>query len=670
MDERPGARLLRGLQQAGKLALGALAEHRVLLLFVAVLGLKQLVGSIVLLGRILATPNMLLALIGEGLLLLVPVFALRGRRRVAGILCVDFVVSFVILTDFVYFRQFADLPSVAALRYVGLAAKVEGIVVALLRPGDFLYFLTGPLTLLLVRPRWVMAAPTFAPRRALVVAAAGLSVALLVALTSRAVRSPVGMRIRVANRLGPIGYHAYDVVTYATRSWRARQVDRGQVLDAAEALLSERARPSVPGRFGAARGMNVVVVQMESLQGFAAGHRVDGEPVTPSFDRLARESLVFERFFTQIGQGNTADAELLAQCSLQPTRTGAAFYEYAGSRFRCLPELLGKAGYSTVVMHANDPEFWGRATTYPAIGFQTFLHVDHFSGPRLGMGTSDVDFFEQAVGKVAAQAEPFYAVLLSLSSHVPFQPVQPFQEGGLRHGRFARTTVGWYLDAVHYADAALGRFLDGLRRTGLLERTVVVVFGDHWGVSRSNSNVGEYLGIRHGDAPRFFLEERRIPMLVRIPGVTPGTVRRAGGQIDLAPTLAALLGVATPDAAFLGRDLFDEGPRVVAFASGAAVDDERLYLSGDAGAGVEGCYRLDGLARVGMGECRAMKAEAERELRVGWGLFDGDLITQAGDARAEQRYAPTTSPSTSGVSATSQRTCSRCHAAASLGANQ
>ena len=614
-------------------ALAALTGQGVLLAWVVFLGVKQVATSVLLLRLLHVPPNALIALAGQGLVLLAPVFALRGRSRVAALLSVDLVVSFLCLVNLVYFRQFSDLPAVAALRYVGLAAEVEGIAGALLRATDALFVVSGPLFLLLLGPRRVMAAPALPRRLVLALSAAGLALVLAVALTSRTVRNPDGVRIRVASRLGTLGYHGHDLVSYATRALRARALDREEVLSEALKLAAERtARSRSPG-FGVARGLNVVVVQMESWQGFAAGHTVGGRPVTPAFDQLAAESLRFDRFYSQIAQGNTADAELLAQCSLQPIRIGAAFYEYAGTRFRCLPELLARAGYRTAVMHANDPEFWGRATTYPAIGFQDFLHLEHFPGKKIGMGTSDADFFPEAADRVAALPEPFYAVLLSLTSHAPFVARQDIP-AVLPHGRHAGTTVAHYLDAVRFSDEALGRFVDRLRREGLLERTVLVVFGDHWGVSRASSNLGDYLGIPEGATPRFFLEERRVPLLVRIPGRPAGVVARAGGQVDLAPTIAALVGLEVPEALFLGRDLLDARPRIVAFPSGAALDDERLFLSGDAGAGVEGCYRLPGIEKEPRAACAALSAEADRELRVGWGLLATDQVAKAGDVRA------------------------------------
>jgi len=609
----------------------------VLPLWIAILGLKQIATSAILLQRLLMPPNQLLSLAGQGLVLLAPVFILRGKARLAALLAVDLVLTFVLVLDLVYFRQFADLPSVAVLKYAGLAAKVDGIAMALLRPVDVVLFLSGPVMLAFLHRR-VVAAPALRPLRAVALAVAGAVVVLAVALTSKTVRSPVGMRIRVANRLGFIGFHVHDAVGYAGRALAVRRLDRDAVLRDALALLGER-EAAAPAPAGSTRGMNVVVVQWESLQGFAGGLTVEGRPVTPNLDRLAAESTTFSRFYSQIGQGNTADAELLAQCSLQPAREGAAFYEYAGTRFRCLPELMGQAGYHTVVMHANDPEFWGRSTTYPAIGFKEFLHVDHFPGRKVGMGTDDRDFFPEAVKRIGGLPQPFYAVLLSLTSHVPFNDV-PELRSDLPHGRFAGTTIAHYLDAIHHADAALGAFVDGLRERGLLERTVLVVYGDHWGVSRRTSELGEYLGIPAWNVPRFFLEERRVPMLVRIPGQAPGRIDRAGGQIDLAPTLARLVGVPTPSAAFLGQDLLDGRPRTVSFSSGSALDGERIFLSGDAGSGVEGCYREPGLEKEPLAACAHLRAAAERELRVGWSLLDADLVAQAGDLRAARRQGP------------------------------
>ena len=611
--------------------LGAiLRDHRTLAILIGLLAAKQLAGAWVLVGRFVAPPNLFVALAGEGLLLLAPVFVLRGRWRVAAFLAVDLLVTAFVLSDLAYNRQFSDLPSVASLKHAGLALKIDGIASSLFRGSDLLFLPTGVAALALLGPARLLRAPALPARRAFALAFAGLLLAVGVALSSHTVRSPVGMRIRIANRLGSVGYHAFDAVTYFGRAYRSRLIDRDGVVAEALLLAAERAAPA---RRGPDRKLNVIVVQMEALQGFTAGLEVDGVPVTPNLNRLAAESLRFPRFFSQIAQGNTADAELLSQCSLQPARIGAAFYEYAGTRFRCLPELLGKAGWSTVVMHANDPEFWGRATTYPAIGFGTFYDTSAFSQhDNIGMGPSDSVFFGEAAAKLRNTAEPYYAVLLSLSAHTPFGKVAKIPNQ-LPHGRFADTWVGYYLDAIRYSDEALGRFVEALRRDGTLDRTILVVYGDHWGANRSNSNLGEYLGIRPSETARWFVTERSVPLYVRIPGVAGGELTRTAGQIDLAPTIAGLLGLPLHDALFLGRDLLDQRPGGVAFSSGSAASDELLYLSADAGAGQEGCYRLATLERVPLAGCGALKAEAERELRVGWGLLDGDLIARAGDER-------------------------------------
>jgi phosphoglycerol transferase MdoB-like AlkP superfamily enzyme len=621
-------------------------DHRTLAILVAFLAAKQIAGSWLLLGRLVAPPNLLVALAGEGLLLLAPVFFLEGRWRVAAFLGVDLLVTAFVVADLAYFRQLSDLPSVASLKHAGQVARVDGIAATLFRPWDLAFLLGGLAALALLRPRRLAAAPALGPRRALAVAGVGLALAVAVALSSNTVRSPVGMRIRIANRLGSVGYHAHDAVTYFGRAWRSRRIDRDGAVAEAVALAEERAAPS--RRPAGGRRLNVLVVQMEALQGFLLGHEVDGVPVTPNLNRLAAESLRFPRFFSQIAQGNTSDAELLAQCSLQPSRIGAAFYEYAGTRFRCLPELAAKAGWTTVVMHANDPEFWGRATTYPAIGFGTFFDTSAFSQhDNIGMGPSDAVFFAEAGEKLRRLPEPWYGVLLSLSSHMPFGKVARIPNV-LEHGRFADTWVGYFLDAIRYSDEALGRLLDDLRRDGTLDRTILVVFGDHWGANRANSNLGDYLGISAGETARWFVTERRVPLLIRIPGAAGGDVVRTAGQVDLPPTLANLLGIPTGNALFLGRDLLDGGPGRIAFPSGSAADDERLYLSGDAAGGSEGCYRLGTLERLPLAACSDLKAEAERELRVGWSLLDGDLIARAGDERLRRSAASETAsrPST------------------------
>jgi phosphoglycerol transferase MdoB-like AlkP superfamily enzyme len=367
------------------------------------------------------------------------------------------------------------------------------------------------------------------------------------------------------------------------------------------------------------------VVQLESVQAFAVGRRVNGAPVTPSLDRLAGESMTFTRAFSQIRQGTTSDAELLAGCSLYPLETGAVFTERYDVDFRCLPEVLREAGYHTVAMHANWPNFWNRDRMYPAMGYDTFFSIRDFDRtPVIGLGLSDARFVEQAAERLAALPEPFYAVLVTLSNHAPF--VDPNLPRTLPLGVLEATAVGDYLNSVRFTDAALGALVDRLRATGLLDRSVLVVYGDHHGVPRSAPGTA-LLELPAHRADVWLLHEARVPLLVRLPaGRHAGPRHDPAGQVDVAPTIADLLGLSSERTFFHGRSLVSGPARPVVLADGSAVSEELVVLSGEGRWGPPNCLDAATGAPVSRQRCDALADHAARELAVSRAEVNQDLF--------------------------------------------
>jgi phosphoglycerol transferase MdoB-like AlkP superfamily enzyme len=169
----------------------------------------------------------------------------------------------------------------------------------------------------------------------------------------------------VASRMGLINYHLFDIGNYAGRLAR-RSVPSGAAVKQVNTWFAGHRPPTpatAPG-FGVAKGKNVIMVQVESLQAFTMGLTVGGQEVTPNLNRVARESMNFTDFYSQTGQGVTADADLLGNCSVFPTRTGAIYYDYAGNDFRCMPRVLKDYGYATAAMQGMPPDFWNLASVY------------------------------------------------------------------------------------------------------------------------------------------------------------------------------------------------------------------------------------------------------------------------------------------------------------------
>jgi phosphoglycerol transferase MdoB-like AlkP superfamily enzyme len=636
MDASPAdprfARLVRAawpaLRWAGPALLGAWLTAKQVLWSPTLQG-----GAPVRAGAVAASAAVALLVVGLAL-------RFRGRAQLLALLALDAALTAVHQIHLLHHRQYSELASVAALAFAPQAAQVGGAIAALLRPGDALLW-ADVVVLAALAPLARRGLPAPGSRRranALALGGVLLFTAPALPLLERPLTGPRHLaitRAEVAASLNVVAYQLFDAATFVRR--RLDRSGRSSLPDAL-AYHAGWTRPSGP-LSGTQRGRNVIVVQLESVQAFAVGMRVNGAAVTPSLDRLARESLTFTRAFAQVGQGTTSDAELLAGCSLYPLETGAVFTERHDVDFRCLPEVLREAGYHTVALHANWPNFWNRDRMYPAMGYERFFSIRDFDRtPAIGLGLSDARFVEQASERLAALPEPFYALLVTLSNHAPF--VDPNLPKTLPLGSLAGTAVGDYLDSVRFTDAALGALVNQLRASGVLDRSVLVVYGDHHGVSRNAPGTG-LLGLPAHRGDVWLLHEARVPLLVRLPGGHAAEERTdPAGQLDVAPTIVDLLGVPAEGTFFHGRSLVSGLPRPVVLADGSAVSEELVLVRETRRWGPPGCLDAATGQPVARERCDALAHHAARELEISRAAVNQDLfrwmLARSEDGRSDR----------------------------------
>ncbi|MFZ5828117.1 MAG: LTA synthase family protein [Bacillota bacterium] len=576
-------------------------------------------------------PGMMLASAGAILFLSAWVRTFGGRWQTVLWLLLSGLTTLISYADILYYRQFGDLVSIASLRYSGQLGDVASSVVHLLRASDLWLWADLPLLAALLflpaahRTRW------FAPARARIVrltALAGLLVVALVAKADPILAEKYYGHTMVGSRMGLLNYHAFDAGAYAGRltARLGAQTEAVQQVQAWFEAKRQSEPPAASPLAGVAKGKNVIVLQVESFQTFPVGMKIGEQEVTPNLNRLMTESVSFPNFYHQTGQGVTADADLLANCSLHPTRTGAVYYDYAHNRFRCMPTVLREEGYAAVAMQGMPADFWNLSAVYPQVGFERYYSIrDYVYDEKIGIGLSDESFLRQSVEKLKGLPEPYYAFVVTLTSHGPFD----FDNlpRTLDLGDLEGTKAGWYLHNVHYTDRAIGLFLDRLKAEGILDESVLVVYGDHQGVWRYDQAMDRLLMIPGEDEVAWVQAEKRVPLMIRLPGGEVTGVRtQAAGQVDLAPTIAGLLGIATDDTYFTGRDLFATGSGIVPFYRGSAADDTHLYLSADDGPSGAACYLLETRQPVELEACEELKNRAERQLAISRLIVERDLI--------------------------------------------
>jgi phosphoglycerol transferase MdoB-like AlkP superfamily enzyme len=237
---------------------------------------------------------------------------------------------------------------------------------------------------------------------------------------------------------------------------------------------------------------------------------------------------------------------------------------------------------------------------------------------------NDRDFLQQMVPRLERLPRPFGAWLITLSLHHPFEKF-PDAHKVLKLGALDGTSFGNYLHTMFFFDQALEDFRAALARDGLLDQSVLVVFGDHDAGFARDATLATTIGIGTDDAA--WALNDRVPLFVRT-----GVVHASGlagaralpaGQTDFAPTILSLLGVDAATLPYVGRNLLGTPGEVpVPRPYGDWLDAGHLFLTHGADAM---CFDLARGARGSPGECGVADAAARRERDVSRRVIVDDL---------------------------------------------
>jgi phosphoglycerol transferase MdoB-like AlkP superfamily enzyme len=262
---------------------------------------------------------------------------------------------------------------------------------------------------------------------------------------------------------------------------------------------------------------------------------------------------------------------------------------------------------------------------HAGLGFQKSFFEDKYRMTELiGSWLADHEFFAQTTPMLTAQRAPFMAFLLTASNHHPYRLPAAHRELAL--GAREGTLLGDYLQSVRYFDRAFGAFIDRLRATGLLETSVIVVYGDHHGFLGDPPDIGELLGFPAGDEYQTLQARKRLPLLIRLPkGAHAGIRTASGGHLDIAPTVLSLLGIRDESRVMLGRDLTSGHGSLVVFRDGSFTDG-RTWYAHRVGLAAGTCYAVNTRQRIDCAGIEPRRREARDRLEVSDLVIRGNLI--------------------------------------------
>ena len=401
-------------------------------------------------------------------------------------------------------------------------------------------------------------------------------------------------------------------------------------------------------------GKNVIAIHAESIQGFTMNLKFNGEELTPNINKLAKDGIYFSNFYSQESVGNSSDSEFTSLSSLLPSSSGTVFMNYFDREYETILKLLKEKDYYTFSMHGNNGSAWNRDITYKYLGYDDFYYYtkDYEIDDVVGLGLSDKSFFKQSVEiikDIDKENSNWYGTLVMLSNHTPFSDIQNFDYlVDLKTGEvdpetgeeiltpwLEGTKIGNYLKSVHYADEAIGELMTMLKESGLLEDTIIVLYGDHDCKLKQSEFKKLYESEYYqsvliepddtvGTIDDFTYEiNREVPFIIwssdTIDTKYNTEVKEVMGMIDIMPTLSNMLGVKPKYN--LGNDMFSIDENVVVFPDGNWITNKLYYNSS------KGTFRqLDLETSIDMEYVDKYNKYTENLISISNGIITYDLI--------------------------------------------
>ncbi|WP_188453376.1 LTA synthase family protein [Virgibacillus oceani] len=445
----------------------------------------------------------------------------------------------------------------------------------------------------------------------------------------------------LVKNIGVFNYHVYDAVMQSRVKAKRVFADESELPKIKE-YVNDIQSNDKSNLFGIAKDKNLIFISVESMQNFVINNKVNGEEITPFLNSLVdnEDTFYFENFYSQIAQGRTSDSEFLVENSLYPLPSGSVFFTHGQNEYNAMPELLKEKGYFNSVFHANNKSFWNRDQMYKSLGYDYFYGESAFEvteNNSIGWGLKDKAFFEQSMKYLQSFKQPFYTKFITLTNHFPFdldkedRTIEPYDSGS--------KTLNNYFPTVRYTDEALKQFFNQLKNAGLYKNSVIVIMGDHYGISENhNKAMSKYLG-KEEITPFDQVQLQRVPLFIHIPGSGKGKVMsEVSGQIDVKPTLLHLLGVETGNDLYFGNDLFsDDRKSYVALRNGDFISKKYVSASGfcynratgepvnEEGRDIEGKIESP---------CTPIKGKVIKELKYSDDIIYGDLLRFMGSSES------------------------------------
>mgnify|MGYP001308194088 CR=1 FL=1 len=513
-------------------------------------------------------------------------FLLKNKNRIKYLYIMDILISIIIFADTLYYRYIKGVISIGTIRNASMLGDVSSGVQSLLKFSDIFYFtdiiILIPILFLYKKINRVDA--SFYRRFIIFLIVFGIGITGdAQCIHALDVEQPglihtMSNKMYLLSKIGNANFHVIDAYNeISTKSSNLKAVPASKQNEIKQYLEKKDVSKGVVLK-SAGKGKNLIVIQVEALQQFVIGKKINGEEITPNLNRWLGKSLYFDNYYYQVAAGTTADAEFLSLNSLYPAPTGAAYELYPGDTFDSAAKQFNDKGYFTVALNGYENGFWNRNVMYKAEGFSKYYSENAYNNDeKVGLGLSDKSFLNQTLQKLKTYKEPYYSFMITLSSHMPYDDQKGYGSD-LKLGQYKGSYIGNYMNGIHYTDAQLGMFLDKLDKEGILKNSILVLYGDHFAIPKNESQgLYDLEGIKNA-TDLDWAKLQKVPMMIHFPDdANKGTNSLPAGQVDLYPTIANLFNL---DKKYMfGTDLLNTKTNLVSFRDSSFTDGTDFYVA-------------------------------------------------------------------------------------------
>ena len=493
-----------------------------------------------------------------------------------------------LFSNAVYYREFSDFVTVnTMMASSSVSAGLGEAALGLFRPWDIIYLIDFPILGYLMYKKFIRVDHRPFNKRASFAITALSSMLFTANLFLAEIDRPQLLtrgfsNYYVVRALGLPAFLGYSGnQTYQANKERSK-ASAEDLKPVEEYIQNHYAEPN-KDYFGIAKGRNVIYVHLESFQQFLIDYKlqVDGKAyeVTPFLNSLyhSNSTLAFSNVFNQVKAGKTSDAETMIETGLFGLNQGSFMVNYGGTNTQqAAPFILSKNGdYTSAVFHGNAGSFWNRNTAYKQWGYNYFFDASYFTKQddtnSFQYGLNDKIMLKDSIKYLERLQQPFYVKYITVSNHYPYTTSLIGDEIGFPLAKTKDETINGYFATANYLDSSVKALFDYLKKSGLYDNSIIVLYGDHFGISQTrNPNLAPLVGKTSETWSNYDnAMMQRVPYMVVIPGMDKGKIIDTyGGQVDMLPTLEHLLGIDSKNFLQVGQDMLStQHQQITAFRS-------------------------------------------------------------------------------------------------------